>query len=49
MKTSVTYLILMFKQMLIFRILASWKATFSHRSISLYEICPKEFWVLGGQ
>jgi len=48
-KTSVTYLIFMFRLMFIFRILISWKATFSRPSISHMELCTNEFRVFGGQ
>jgi len=34
--------------MFIFRILTRWKATYSHRSISHYELCTKTFRVFGG-
>ena len=47
-KIPVTYLNIMFQLMFIFRILRAWKATFSHLSISLYELCTKEFRVFGG-
>ena len=42
-------MVFMFKLPLIFRILRSWKARFSHCSISPHELCTKEFQVLGYQ
>ena len=48
-KTSVTYLFFMFRLVFFFRMLISWKATYSHLSISLLELCTNEFRVLGGQ
>jgi len=39
----------MFHLMFVFRILSSWNARFTHLSISLYELCTKEFRVFGGQ
>ena len=47
---NVSYvLVFMFRLMFIFRILISWKATYSHLSFSLLEICTKAFSVFGGQ
>ena len=46
-KTSVTYLIFMFRLMFIFRILFSWKSTSSQLSISFLELCTNDFHFLG--
>jgi hypothetical protein len=42
------HLVFMFQQ-IFFRILRSWKARFSHRSISHHKLYTKEFQLLGGQ
>ena len=46
---SVTHLVFMFQMTFIFRILGSWKARFSHHSISPNELCTHEIKVVGGQ
>ena len=46
---SVMHLVFMFQLIFFFRILRSWIARSSHRSISPHEVCTKEFQVLGGQ
>jgi len=48
-KKSVKHLVFMFQLIFFFRNLRSLKARFSHRSISLHEICTKVFRVLGVQ
>ena len=48
-KTSVMYLIFMFRLMFNFRIFISWKATSPHLSNSRLETCTNEIRVFGGQ
>ena len=48
-KKSVTHLVFMFRMTFIFRILRSWKARFSHHTISPNELCTNEIKVVGRQ